>query len=57
MSRDTPLTDDQLLTAARMLIGLAAEARRSEQHMVLIPARTARRLSDALLDAINRPKS
>jgi hypothetical protein len=54
MSRDTPLTDDQLLTAARMLIGMAAEAKRSEQHMVLIPARTAARLGDALLDAINR---
>lgn len=51
---DTPLTDAQLLVAARMLIGLAAKAEQSGEHMVLVPARTARRLGDALLDAINR---
>jgi hypothetical protein len=51
---DTPLTDAQLLVAARMLIGMASDAEQRGEHMVLVPARTARRLGDALLDALNR---
>ena len=51
---DTPLTNDQILVAAQMLIGLAADADKNGQHLVLVPTRTAQRLADALLAALNR---
>ena len=48
------LTPEELVKAAQYLAGIATQQEQKGMRVVTIPTATVRRLSDALLSAVNR---
>lgn len=48
------MTNEQILRAAQFLAGLANQSEDQGRKVVTLPTATVRRLSDVLLDVVNR---
>lgn len=51
---DRDLTSEELVKAAQYLAGMATQQEQKGSRVVTLPTATVRRLSDALLSAVNR---